>query len=384
MPAKKPETTPEVGAFGYEQTDADQFARWGWDYIKVDDHGPGNFYSIARAIVNNSSGRPVVLSLSTPHTFPYEFAPRIANLWRVGQDITLRIGYVAWKDILREFDAAGKFWWAQAPGRWNDLDMLVIGLVGINDEEAKSHFSMWAIRGAPLLIGADIRPPHERSFGPIPRLTLRDLESLKNKEVIAVDQDRLGASGRVISRERNGMEVDAKPLSSFASGDYAVLLLNRSSRPHDVTVTWHSLGLLQKGVSVRDLWKHSDLGSFVNQFTAHQVPPHGVVMLRVHGSVDWSVPREYEAEWSYNSLTGSAHTYCEGSRLQGATSDCVVDGIGGKPENKLQFNELWEGKAGLYHVSIRYAASQSRQARITVNDQPPVTVRFPANCDREI
>ena len=369
---------PEIGVFGHEQQDANQFARWGWDYIKIDDNGPGNFYTTAKAIVNNSSHRPMVISLSTPATFPYEFAPRIANMWRVGNDITARIGVGVWKGVLREFDSGGKFWWAQAPGRWNDLDMLLIGLFGLNEQEAKSHFSMWAIRGAPLLIGADIRPPYGPISGPIPRVQLRDLEILTNREIIAVDQDLLGAPGRVVSRGPNGMtEVEAKPLGSFASGEYAVLLLNRGSEPEDITVTWRSLDLLATSASVRDLWQHADLGSMRTQFTAHNVAPHGVVMLRVKGVVDWSLPRQYEAEWSYNQFDGLVHVHCLQSSNGDATGEAVVESIGGDPENRLQFKQLWEGKAGLYRLSIRYATSESRQARISINEHSPFPVHFP-------
>lgn len=389
----------EIGVLGHEQQDADQFAKWGWDYVKIDDHGPGNFYTAAKAMANNSSRRPIVISFSTPVTFPYEFSPRMANLWRVDMDATLRLGVGDWKDVLRQFDAGGKFWWAQAPGRWNDLDMLLIGLFGLSEEEAKSHFSMWAIRGAPLLIGADIRSPYGQTSGPIPRVTLRDLDILKNSEVIAIDQDVLGASGRVVSRSQDGMtEVDAKPLGSFASGEYSVLLLNRSTKPRDITVAWHSVGLLPDSVQARDIWKHADRGSFKAQFTAHGVPAHGVTMLRVKGAVDWSLPREYEAESSYNRLGGAAHVRClssgetsitgniaaedtnarikEADKARLTTSTTVVEGIGGAPESTLQFNELWEGKSGLYRLEIRYATPEARQALITVNGQSPFLARF--------
>lgn len=384
----------EIGVLGHEQQDADQFAQWGWDYIKVDDHGPGNFYTIAKSLLNNSSHRPIVLSLSTPLTFPYEFAPRIANLWRVGRDVTERLGTARWTDILREFDLAGQYWWAQAPGRWNDLDMLLIGLYGISEEETKSHFSMWAIRGSPLLIGADIRNPHQSAAGPIPRVTPRDLEILKNSEVIAVDQDPLGASGKVVSRSRDGStEVDAKPLASFASGQYAVLLLNRSDKPQPITVSWKSLGLLSTPATVRDLWAHADLGPNKGQFTAPTVPPHGVQMLRIEGAVDWSVPREYEAESSYNQLFGSARIHCLPSRewkmqlsLKGTTDErflamnkAVVEGIGAGEENRLQFNEVWADKEGQYRLEIRYSASTSTRARITANNWPPFWLSFKAS-----
>ncbi|HWY32407.1 MAG TPA: hypothetical protein VNX46_16715, partial [Candidatus Acidoferrum sp.] len=50
----------QIGMNGYYQRDANQFAAWTWDFIKIDDHGPGDFYSAASAIVNNASNRPMV------------------------------------------------------------------------------------------------------------------------------------------------------------------------------------------------------------------------------------------------------------------------------------------------------------------------------------
>ena len=48
-------------------------------------------------------------------------------------------------------------------------------------EEEKSHFALWAISKAPLIIGCDLTKIRKKS-----------LEILMNTEVIAVDQDTLG------------------------------------------------------------------------------------------------------------------------------------------------------------------------------------------------
>ena len=69
------------------QHDADQFASWGWDFIKIDDHGAGDFYAACNAILNNWSGRPITLSLSTPQVDGLQFATRFANSFRVNNDI---------------------------------------------------------------------------------------------------------------------------------------------------------------------------------------------------------------------------------------------------------------------------------------------------------
>jgi len=58
----------QIGMNGFYQQDANQFAAWTWDFIKIDDHGPGDFYSAAYAITHNASNRPIALSLSTPQT----------------------------------------------------------------------------------------------------------------------------------------------------------------------------------------------------------------------------------------------------------------------------------------------------------------------------
>lgn len=362
------------GVLGYEQQDADQFAVWGWDYLKIDDHGPGNYYDICRAIANNASKRPIILSLSTPQTFPYEFGPRIANMWRVGGDITLNLGKAKWQDICMEFDLAEAYSWAQAPGRWNDLDMMVIGMFGITDEEAKSHLGMWAIRGAPLILGCDLRPPYVQSSGPVPKINKTQLAILKNLDVIAIDQDPLGASGKRVSREGLG-EVYAKPLTSFISGEMAVLFLNRTEKPMDISVRWSDLGLTPGAATVRDLWLQSAPETVSDGYTAKAVPAHGTVMLRVHGTLDWSRPRVYEAESSYNTFTGTAHQRC---KLEGFSATAGVAGVGKGADNSLQFNRVAVPETGSYTLDIFYSCAEERHGSMSVNGMPPVTLTFPA------
>ncbi|KAM0055093.1 putative alpha-galactosidase [Helianthus debilis subsp. tardiflorus] len=80
-------------------------------------------------------------------------------------------------------------WAAYAgPGRWNDPDMLEVGNGGMTYLEYRSHFSMWALMKAPLLIGCDVR-----------NMTVESFEILSNKEVIAVNQDPLGIQGRKVN-----------------------------------------------------------------------------------------------------------------------------------------------------------------------------------------
>ena len=358
----------QMGGFGYYQHDADQFADWGWDFIKIDDHGAGDFYAAAFAMAHTSSGRPIVVSFSTPQVDRLQFAPRMANSWRVANDISFTFGSASWGAILTQFDADQDDWYAQAPGRWNDPDMLVTGLNGVTDTQGRSQLNLWAILGAPLMIGTDVRT----SGGAFPPpLSAATLATLTNAEVIAVDQDSLGAVGRPVAPD-----VYAKPLGNFTSGQYAVLLLNRSSVPVTISMNWSDLGLVpNSSVAVRDLWAHQDLGLFSGNYTSPGIPPYGSIMLKVTGTFDWNRPRTYEAESGYNTVSGTA--YCV-PHSQNFSAGAYVTGVGLGSANTLQFNRVTVSSSGLYEADVYYACSVSRTAQSSVNGGPATTVLFPA------
>ena len=360
----------QIGAFAYYQQDADQFANWGWDFIKIDDHGPGDFYAAAHAIANNDAGRPIVLSLSTPQVDRLFFASRLANSWRVANDITGLSGAVAWSSILTEFDTAQADWYAQAPGRWNDPDMLCTGMNGISDLEGRTHFNLWCILGAPLMIGTDVTTTGGNLPPPLSAATLN---TLTNAEVIAVDQDPLGAVGRPVA---SSTAVYAKPLGSFTSGQYAVLILNRSSQTNSFTVNWGDLGLIYgSAASVRNLWTRQNLGTFPDSYPSPNLAPHDSMMLRVTGTFDWNRPQTYEAESAYNTFSGTAGAIPENPAF---SAGAYVTGVGKGSVNTLQFNQVSAPSNGLYELDIYYASSMARAAQLSVNGGPAASESFPA------
>ena len=87
---------------------------------------------------------------------------------------------------------------------------LEVGNGGMTDAEYVSHFSLWAISKAPLLIGCDVR-----------NLSTETLTTLTNREVIAVNQDALGVQGKkvafALSQLTNESEVAIADCSSFSS-----------------------------------------------------------------------------------------------------------------------------------------------------------------------
>ncbi|KAK4488967.1 hypothetical protein RD792_004758 [Penstemon davidsonii] len=120
--------------------------------------------------------------------------------------------------------------------------MLEVGNGGMTTEEYRSHFSIWALVKAPLIIGCDIRS--------IDNVTLA---LLSNKEVIAVNQDKLGVQGKKI-RKDGDLEVWSGPLSE---NRIAVVLWNRGSSHANITAHWGELGLKStRAIHARDLWAH--------------------------------------------------------------------------------------------------------------------------------
>ncbi len=258
---------------GHEFQDASQYAAWGVDYLKYDwcnttTQDAHASYALMREALN-ASGRPIVFSMCEWGTAkPWLWAKNVGNLWRTTGDITDKWdgqsnGSLGMLTILDMQDGLESF---AGPGHWNDPDMLEVGNGGMTLAEYHAHFSLWAILAAPLISGNDLRDMQ-------PDIQ----EILTNKEVIAIDQDRLGRQGRRIHKDGD-LEVWARPLSA---GSRAAVLLNRGTVEKSITVNWLDLDYpTQLTADVRDLWQHKDLGKFKDSFSA-PVPPHSVVMITV-------------------------------------------------------------------------------------------------------
>jgi alpha-galactosidase len=258
------------GSYQHEEQDAKTWAAWGIDYLKYDWCSAEKVYKASdmQAVYKKmgdalkATGRPMVYSLCQYGLQNvWEWGASVGgNLWRTTGDIE-----DSWKSMTTiGFDKQIGHEKYAGPGHWNDPDMLEIGNGGMSEPEYRTHMTLWAMLAAPLLAGNDLR-----SMSPATK------QILLNKEVIAIDQDKLGQQGRRISKEA-GAELWMRPLEN---GDLAVALFNRSDRMVSISAIWELLGLKGKH-KIRDLWAHQDLGSFRDAYSA-QVPVHGVVLLRI-------------------------------------------------------------------------------------------------------
>jgi alpha-galactosidase len=254
------------GTYGYEEQDARTYAAWGVDYVKEDwCNASGLDARVQYAKFRDAlarSGRPIVLSICEwGSNQPWEWAPNVGNLWRTTDDIEDK-----WTSMLANLDQSGQHATVARPGAWNDPDMLEIGNGGMTDDEYRAHLSLWAIMAAPLIAGNDLRT-----------MSAATKAVLLNPEVIAVDQDSLGAQGILVWEPQPELQVWAKPLRD---GSRAVALLNRSSNADTITAYFSRVGLHTDSARVRDLWSHSEVGRFKGKYST-VVRPHGAVMVRV-------------------------------------------------------------------------------------------------------
>ncbi|MFF2964350.1 NPCBM/NEW2 domain-containing protein [Streptomyces sp. NPDC057963] len=253
------------GALGHEYSDARQFADWGIDYLKYDNcnnqgvDAKERYTTMRDALA--ATGRPIVYSICEwGENKPWEWAGGLGNLWRTTGDIN-----DSWGSMLSIMKQNLPLAAAAGPGHWNDPDMLEVGNGGMTDTEYRTHFSMWSVMAAPLLIGSDLRTAGPETF-----------EILSNHEVVAVDQDPLGKQGTVLS-STDGRWVVTKEMRD---GSRVVALFNETGSAQRISTTAEAAGLPKAtAYTMRDLWEHTTYNT-AGRVSA-TVPAHGTVLLRI-------------------------------------------------------------------------------------------------------
>lgn len=209
------------GSYGHEYTDAKTFAQWGVDFLKYDFcHFPSsgnckNAY-LTMGLALRNSGRDILYSacnwgVEDPARWMRSVG---AHMYRSTGDIF--DNYKSMKDIfLSQMNNFG----GSAPGCFNDIDMLTVGMYGkghvgiesgCTDIEYKTHFALWCMFGAPLMIGGDIR-----NMNPYCE------ELLKNKYLIEINQDEECRTPYELNSNAHGG--DAKSFLKILSGNRVAL-----------------------------------------------------------------------------------------------------------------------------------------------------------------
>lgn len=279
----------EEGSYGYEDIDAKTFAEWGVDYIKCDYcYAPKDIFTAVERYDKfikevRKQDRDMVFALCEwGKRAPWLWGESIdAQLWRTTWDLrdTWEHGSYGVRNngIMECLDIQAHLHEYAKPGRWNDMDMLVVGLygegkatsangaAGCTDTEYEAHMGLWSLLASTLFVTCDIR-----------EMNTETKRILMNKEVIAVNQDPLGKQAKRVFKSAQ-KEFWAKPL---ADGGYAIGFLNRDNE--DTLEMTLDLNLLKlKNVNARDLWLHKELGSYESSITL-TVAPHQMRMIKVY------------------------------------------------------------------------------------------------------
>ena len=230
------------GSINYLQLDAETFAEWGIDSVKMD-----GCYSDPKTMDKgyplfgkylNETGRPMLFSCSWPAyqtgtnmTVDYKAIAKSCNIWRNWGDIDDSFESV--KNIL-DFYGNNKdnFLNVAGPGNFNDPDMIIVGDFGLSYEQQKVQMGMWAMLSAPLLMSNDLRNirPESKAL-------------LQNKHVLAINQDPLGQSAKRIYRANfNNLNVWTKKMHG---GAYAVAAVyyGTSGTPYYFNDTMFHMGV---------------------------------------------------------------------------------------------------------------------------------------------
>ncbi|KFF02496.1 glycoside hydrolase family 27 protein [Flavobacterium reichenbachii] len=275
------------GTRGFEYQDARFYAKLGIDFLKYDwCNTQGITAKEAYATMSNAlktAGRPIVFSLCEwGDNQPWEWGKPIGNLWRISGDIYPCFdcefkhpeNWSSW-GFMKIAEMRKDIRKYSGPDHWNDFDMMEVGNE-MNDTEDKSHFAMWCMLSSPLFTGNDYR-----------KMSKETLAILTNKELIAVNQDKLGIQGFKYSA-LDGLEVWVKPLSD---GAWAVTFLNRSDAVRKINFDWkknafkdadfgYEADFNKTAFKLKDLWKNKDAGTTKKNFTA-DLASHDVVTLKL-------------------------------------------------------------------------------------------------------
>lgn len=140
---------------------------------------------------------------------PYKWGRYAGNLWRTTPDIR-----PIWPWIKILYNHTVKLYKYAGVGGWNDPDMLEVGNGKLTFEQNRSHFALWCMMCAPLILGNDLR-----------NISDDVLKIVKNPDLIAINQDALGVPAKRVVK--GTVDVLVKPLSD---GSVAVCAFNKGGK----------------------------------------------------------------------------------------------------------------------------------------------------------
>ena len=349
----------DIGYYGYEKEDNILFFdTWDYDFVKVDYCGANQlnldeeeqYTKIIQAIRDYVKKKDVVFNICR-WAYPGTWVSDWADSWRTTGDI-----YCAWesvRSIIKENLYLSAF---THDGHYNDMDMLEIGRT-LEPNEEITHMAVWCMLSSPLLIGCDMRDLSEFS-----------LNLLKNPELIAINQDKLGIGAPVVQRQGE-VYVFAKDLKKVHGKERAVCVTNLSDKDQTINVSIDRIGY-EGAISVWDAVNHKSFATDAQGTLKVSVPAHGSQVFITTGVRNEPTLYEAEASWMkcYQEIhPGVITTLFEDNET--ASGGVMVNYVGGFVDNFLEWNNIFSKTGGEYELTIMHSSSEDRVLAISVNGQ---------------
>lgn len=192
------------------------------------------------AFANGTPRKDIILSICEwGKTQPQNWGYKVGDSWRILNDITFQVGadgnpgHANWSGdyttgVTNQYNKAVIMdEYAGLDKGWNDPDMMMIGMDGLDETMCKSHMAMWCMLNSPLMLGLDLRRVEKGDW---------IYNIISNKDLIDLNQDALGVQAKriysslekenpdkVYLRDNKRVDVLAKPL---ADGSIALAFIN--------------------------------------------------------------------------------------------------------------------------------------------------------------
>ena len=219
---------------------------------------------------NGTEEKPIIFSICEwGLNQPWKWGRQAGNLWRTTGDIQPK-----WASVLAIYEFTVRLSKYASKGGWNDPDMLEVGNGDLTFEENKSHFSLWCMMNAPLILGNDVRQ-FIKEDGTVDTDN-KVYQILTNKTMIGINQDKLGTPCK---RVKTGVvDVLIKPLEN---SKMALCILNKGTKEAEKEITLSKLaneGILnlpkKDSYKVYDVWEDETAENLSTLKTS--VASHGV------------------------------------------------------------------------------------------------------------
>ncbi len=358
----------------YDQ-DADYyFVENDFDFIKVDFCG-GRQLEIAGEPVNDrilygyvsdalhkagaKVGKDIKLNICR-WSYPGTWSEQMASSWRTTGDI-----YCAWESVRGIIQQNLYLSAFCSPGHFNDMDMLEVGR-GLSREEDLTHFSMWCLLNSPLMIGCNM--------GSINSTTKK---LLTNAELIALNQDTLYKQAYVVDNT-NGVYLLVRDIILPYDTIRAVAVYNSTDKEANYQIDFDKLDLGGK-VKIRSLTYGINLSQLYEDSYTVKVPAHGTRIFRFDAQ-ERKERTNYEAETAYLSQfheTGVSGAYS--ASCDPASGGMKVAFLGARPENDLQWRDVYSKNGGKYKCTLYYLLSGNRDVSVQINNGKAVTYSLTGN-----